>query len=128
MYCLLLPDGRGQRDQAVHRLRWPWLAHRRRERPCGMWGLPGGRGVGVVITVEHLPNGYWQATIRLPWPPAADYVQTESSFHDKQEAHDWGEWMVHYLTAADPEKLCEHGCRPGEPCKVVPCPALEHLR
>jgi hypothetical protein len=91
-----------------------------------------------VITVERLPNGYWQATVRLPWPPGADYVQTESSFHDEQEAHDWAEWMVNYLTtgrlpaAADPTgcgaSLCEHGCQLGEPCKVVPCPALEHLR
>ncbi len=50
-----------------------------------------------MIATERLPNGYWKATITLPWPGGPDYVQTESSFHDEQEATDWAEWMVGFL-------------------------------
>lgn len=53
---------------------------------------------GSKITVQRLPDGYWQATIVLPDGPEHEYVQTASSFHDEEEANDWAEMTVSFLT------------------------------
>lgn len=55
------------------------------------------------VDVQCLPNGYWQATIILPDGPEHQYTQTESSFHDEEEARGWAEMMIGFLT-------CTQGC------------------
>lgn len=55
------------------------------------------------LLVWKLDNGYWKARIELPWPNGGKpYVQTADSFHDKQEARDWGEFMLSLLTSEEP--------------------------
>lgn len=54
-----------------------------------------------LIQTRLLPNGYWEATVRPPWPLA---VQTQSSFHDEQEALDWGDRTIRFLTSSRPPR------------------------
>lgn len=52
------------------------------------------------IVCEPLPNGYWRATICIPAYSGyeLDYEQTESLFHDEDDARNWGEMTIRFMT------------------------------
>lgn len=59
---------------------------------------------GFDISVGPLSNGYWKASVRMfDEYGALLREQTESSFHDEREAHNWADQFAGFLRLASDE-------------------------